>query len=102
MYTYASSVFFNEGAGGGWVGLGGKYGFIVESVLGAYAALSNALPGEAIKTDNAIMPWDSGWRNHQHNGRLATGLWGKNVVEPSQWSRLEKLGEQGIYFERSE
>lgn len=95
-------MFFNEGAGDGWLGFGGRYAFIVENVLGAYAALSNALPSAPVTADNAIIAWDRGWRGYEHNSQLATGLWGMNIVEPEQWHRLGQLNEEGVFFERGE
>jgi len=76
---------------------------MMENVLGAYSALSNAMPDSGpVKVDNAVIPWHRGWRDAEINGQLATAMWGKNVVEPEQWERLVRRGDEWVYFEKSE
>jgi hypothetical protein len=95
-------VFMNEGAGPEWSGLSGYYGFVVENVMGAYAALASVFPGNPIQTDRGIIAWNRSWRDDWVNRDVAAALWGENIIGPDYFAHLGSEEEKWMYFERSE
>lgn len=102
------AVWINENSEAGWTALYWYYHFMIENILGGFAALlaarkNTGSDGKADKGTRLIIPWQGDWADGRGlNRAIIDGLFDGGFVDDQTWRSWGEEEQTWICFERRE